>query len=75
MKELSEVTARVARRTCNLPVGHWYWGDAICVDGLLVAGGAVPEARERAAQLLRFWAGRVPRGYHDALGPGAAIAS
>lgn len=75
MEGLSEVTARVARRTCRWPLGHWYWGDAICVDGLLAAGGAFPEARERAAQLLRLWAERVPRGYHDALAPGAAIAS
>jgi rhamnogalacturonyl hydrolase YesR len=74
MKDLSEVTSRVARRTLSWPLGHWYWGDAICVDGLLAAGETLPAARERAAQLLRFWVERTPRGYHDALGPGAAIA-
>ena len=74
MKDLSEVTSRVARRTLSWPLGHWYWGDAICVDGLLAAGETLPAARERAAQLLRFWVERTPRGYHYALGPGAAIA-
>ncbi|MGC8472990.1 MAG: hypothetical protein ACP5PW_01085 [Candidatus Dormibacteria bacterium] len=75
MEDLKELTEQVARRTCSWPLGHWYWGDAICVDGLLAAGEAVPEAGERAAELLSFWAERVPRGYHDALAPGAAIAS
>ena len=75
MSDLADLRSRVALRTCSWPLGHWYWGDAICVDGLLAAGAAVPAARARAAELLGGWMERVPRGYHDALAPGAAIAS
>ncbi len=75
MGDLAELRSRVAMRTCRWPLSHWYWGDAICVDGLLAAGATAPAARARAAELVRGWLERVPRGCHDALGPGAAIAS
>ena len=45
------------------------------MDGLLTAGPAIPAARLRVGELLRGWLDRVPPGYHDALGPGAAIAA
>jgi hypothetical protein len=66
---------RVAHRSCRWPLAHWYWGDAILVDGLLAAAATVPSAGVRAVELIRGWLERVPPGYQDALGPGAAIAS
>lgn len=75
IKQPGDVLSRLALQTFRWPLGHWYWGDAICVDGLLAASPTIPAARLRAMELVRGWLDRVPPGYHDALAPGAAIAA
>ena len=72
IKQPGDVLSRLALQTFRWPLGHWYWGDAICVDGLLAASPTIPAARLRAMELVRGWLDRVPPGYHDALAPGAA---
>lgn len=72
---LRTLARRISERTALWPLGHWYWGDAIAVDGLLAIEecGLAP-GRDHVLGTLRHWLGRVPPGYQDALGPGAAIA-
>ena len=74
-KPLAEVSARVAARTRAWPLGHWYWGDAIAIDGLLAVAHVDRAAIEtHLLEVLGGWLRSVPPGYHDALAPGAAIA-
>jgi unsaturated rhamnogalacturonyl hydrolase len=68
------VARSVSERTARWPLGHWYWGDAIAVDGLLAVdeSGLAP-GHDYVVTTLQRWLRTVPSGYHDALGPGAAI--
>ncbi len=72
---LDALSARLAERSRAWALAHWYWGDAILVDGLLELGdGGLEAAREQALELLRRWLETVPPGPGDALAPGAALA-
>ena len=75
MDRPADLLQTVADRSCRWPLSHWYWGDAILIDGLLAAGAFVPSAGRRAAELLLGWLEQVTPGHQDALGPGAGIAS
>lgn len=66
---------KVSEYTRRWPLAHWYWGDAIAVDGLLaVEEAGMAPGRDHVLAILQRWLRQVPAGYHDALGPGAAIA-
>lgn len=65
---------RVAARTKAWEFFHWYWGDAIAVDGMLEAGphdsaGVYGHTVEQ----LQRWAESAPSSESDALAPGRAI--
>ncbi len=74
-RDLAKLSELLALRTRAWPLGHWYWGDAIAVDGLLAVSHVDPGSiRGHVLEQLRRWLRSVPTGYHDALAPGAAIA-
>lgn len=74
-RDLVAIGSRVAERTRDWPLGYWYWGDAIAIDGLL-AMAQVGQAKiaDHVLDQLGGWLRSVPPGYQDALAPGAAIA-
>ncbi|TAM71126.1 MAG: hypothetical protein EPN48_02675 [Microbacteriaceae bacterium] len=70
----TDLFSRLATRTQAWNFFHWYWGDAIAVDGLLLAGEHDQSgAYDRAVRLVRHWATAAPDSDDDVLAPGRAI--
>lgn len=70
----SGLLERIAARTAWWPLYHWYWGDAIAVDGMLLADACgLPGARDWAVHQLRRWHASAAENDDDVLAPGLAI--
>lgn len=64
----------VAARTMDYDYSVWYWGDAVAMDGLWVAGQALDETGYTAFVIERMqaWARRPWRGEAEHMAPGLA---
>jgi unsaturated rhamnogalacturonyl hydrolase len=71
-----ERIARVARKTLDYRYFLWDWGEAIAIEGLLVAGAGTgePEYYRWVSRKIDQWIERSPEPFWpDHVGPGAAL--